>query len=85
MDEGELCVSLSGNFLSVDEGVSKVVCQFDSVLVPARNPDESSEEISEVNWVVAQEDISESSEMDFTLVSVGTLYKTLGLVLEMST
>lgn len=80
MDEGELCVSLSGDF-SVDESVSKVVCQLDSVLVP----DETSEETSEVSWVVAWEGISESSEMDLTLVSVGTLYKTLGLRLEVTT
>lgn len=52
MGEGELCVSLSGNFLSVDESVSKVVCQFDSVLVSARNPNETSEDISEMSCVV---------------------------------
>lgn len=85
MDEGELFVSFTGNFLSVDESVSKVDCQFDSVLVPVRNPDETSVEISEVSSVVACGGISESSEMDFTLVSVGTRYKTLGLRLEVTT
>lgn len=77
MDEGELRVSLSGNLLFVDESVSKVGCQFDSVLVPTCNPDETSEEMwpppSEVSSVVAWEGSSESSEMDLTLVSVGTL------------
>lgn len=86
MLEGELGLSLLTNFFSVHENVSKVVCWFDSVLVPARNPGEISEKSSEVSWVVAWDGVTDwTSEMDSTLVSVGTLAKTLGLRVEVTT
>lgn len=86
MDEGELCVSLYGTFLSVHENVSKVVCWFDSVLVPARKSDETSEGTSEVSWVVAWGWVSEwTSEVDLTLASVVALDKTVAVRLEVTT
>lgn len=86
MDEGELCVSLCGTFLSVHESVSKVVCWFDSVLVPARKSDETSEGTSEVSWVVAWGWVSEwTSEVDLTLASVVALDKTVAVRLEVTT
>lgn len=86
MDEGEWCVSLWGAFLSVHESVPKVVCRFDSVLVPVCKPDETSEETSEVSWVVAWGLVSEwTSEVDLTLVSVVALDKTSAVRLEVTT